>query len=309
MKALRKTKSIDRPLLVIIIALLLTGLAVLASASFSLGERRFGNPYHFLYRQILYGVIPGIILFLIALRVPTARYRAHATTLLISSLILLAFVFIPGVGITIGGAHRWIGIGSFSFQPSEILKFTFIVYLAAWLVARKKEIGGLWSGFFPFLIVTFIGTIALVLEPDIGTLGVFALTALILFYLGGGRAAQISALIGLGILGLCILIYLEPYRKDRLFIFLNPGSESQGIGYQIYQALVAIGSGGFFGRGWGLSRQKFQYLPEPAGDAIFAIFAEELGFIGSFILLALFVAFFVRGMMIAARVRDFFARY
>ncbi len=305
----KKSGGLDKTMLGIITLLLLAGLIVLASASFSLSEQKFGSPYYFLARQMLFGLGIGSILFMLALRIPIDWYAKWSPFLLMGGIFLVLLVFIPGVGYSAGGAARWIVLGPLSFQPSEVLKLTFVIYLASWMASKRKHVASFALGFMPFLIITGFVSFFLILEPDIGTLGVIALTSLLLFFLGGGRPSQITATILLGIAVLAGVIYLEPYRRNRIFVFLNPGAETQGIGYQINQALIAIGSGGFWGRGWGLSRQKFQYLPEPAGDAIFAIFAEELGFIGAVILLGLFFVFFWRGMLIAGHAKDYFAKY
>lgn len=304
-----KRKGIDKTLLGIIILLCITGLVTLASASSSLSQQRFNHsPYYFLYRQMIFGIGIGGILFFLAFHIPLSFYHAWAPALLIASIFLVLLVFVPGIGLKIGGATRWIHVGSFSFQPSEFLKLTFVMYLASWLASKRKEVTSYTEGFLPFLVITGFVSLFMVLEPDIGTLGVLALSALLLFFVGGGKRFQITISILLGMAILVLIIYLEPYRQSRLFVFFNPEAERQGAGYHVNQALIAIGSGGMFGKGWGLSRQKFQYLPEPAGDAIFAVYAEELGFIGTLFLIALFAVFFIRGMLIAERAKDIFAQ-
>lgn len=293
--------------------LLAAGLLALASASAGLSENKYGTPYYFLTRQLLFGVGGGLILFLIALRIPISFYKTYAPHLLIGSIFLLLVVFIPTLGgTTIKGAARWIQLGPLSFQPSELLKLTLVMYLAAWMTAKKKEISSFSLGLIPFLVIVGIVSVFLIKEPDIGTLGVIALTSLGLFFVGGGRPGQIFFAVFLGVFFLFILIQFAGYRQDRLTVFINTwvGKEvnTQNEGYQYNQALIAIGSGGFFGKGLGLSMQKFLYLPEPAGDAVFAIFAEEFGFFGSSILFFLFLAFFIRGMLIAGHEKDHFAQ-
>ncbi len=300
--------SIDKTFLGIVAALTLLGLATLLSASFSLAQRNFGNPYYFFVRQIFLGVGFGSILFWLGLKIKISFYKRWAPLILLGSVFLVILVLLPGIGVSIGGARRWLRLGPLSFQPSELLKLGFIIYLSSWLTSKKKEVSGYLSGFLPFMFITIFVGAFLIFEPDIGTLGVVAFSSLPLFFLGGGKGTQILIAIGLGIAALLFLIYLAPYRQSRLFVFLYPDREQQGDAYHINQALIAIGSGGMFGRGWGLSRQKFQYLPEPAGDAIFAVFAEELGFVGIFILFGLFFAFLVRGMMIASRSKDYFSQ-
>lgn len=303
-----RRRRVDRVLLFSTMLLLVIGLFVLASASFTVSELRFGTPYFYFRHQLIYGVLTGLLLMFFAARIHYRTWRRFALPLVILSLGLLLMVFLPNIGIEYGGARRWISVGSFSFQPSEILKFTFVVYLAAWLDIRKKEVASLALGLAPFLfMVSFVGFFFL-LEPNIGTLGVVSITSLFLFFLGGGRVLQIFLLTSIGFIFIASLVFFQQYSAARIFTFLNPDADPQGAGYQIRQSLIAIGSGGIVGRGFGLSRQKFQYLPEPMGDGIFAIFAEELGFMGSIVLFGLFLVFLWRGMMIAMRAPDRFSQ-
>ena len=292
----------------IIGGLLFLGLLTLASASFSLSENIYGAPLTLFYRQLVFGVGIGLVLFWVGLRIPVAFYRKYAPFILLGALFLTALVLIPGVGIARGGARRWLGAGGMTFQPSEALKLAFVVYLSSWMATRQKVLGTWREGFFPFIVITALVGVFIFLEPDIGTLGVFALTALALFFVGGGKTSQILLAVLLGALLLALIIYFEPYRRDRVLAFFHPEQYEQSKSWQSDQALIAIGSGGLFGHGLGYSRQKFQYLPEPAGDAIFAVYAEELGFFGVLILFALFLGFFLRGMLIAARARDIFSK-
>jgi cell division protein FtsW len=218
-------------------------------------------------------------------------------------------VFEPHLGFGYGGARRWINLGPITFQPSELLKFSFIVYLASWMSARKNDIKSFRFGLLPFLvIVAFVGFV-LIAEPDIGTLGVIAITSSLMFLIGGGKFSQIALMILLGLGLLYVLILVKPHAMDRVQTFLNPSTaDAQGSGYQVKQALIAVGSGGIYGRGFGMSLQKFTYLPEPIGDSVFAVFAEEFGFVGSAILVCLFLFFLFRGFLIVLRSSDPFAK-
>ncbi len=301
-----KDKKVDKPLLAISVALVVLGLITLASASGAYSLKHYGSTYALVLRQIFLGVGFGLFLFWLGLKLPLMAYKKYAPIILVLSVLLLVGVFIPALGPKIKGAHRWIYIGGISFQPSEILKLGIIIYLASWMSSHKKEMTTLTYGLIPFLvIVSFVG-IFLILEPDIGTLGIITLTTLGIFFVGGGRFRQIALATFLGIILVLLLAQISGYRRDRITTFLNPETDPQGAGYQLNQSLIAIGSGGIFGRGLGHSRQKFYYLPEPAGDAVFAIFAEEFGLIGSAALIGLFFAFFLRGMMIAVRAPDQF---
>lgn len=306
-------KGADKYFLTIIILILFVGLIALGSASGALSQKSYGTPYRFLWKQLFYGVGTGSILFFAAFFIPVSLYKKYAAPILIASLFLITLVFIPALGgVSLKGASRWIHIGSISFQPSEAVKLAVVIYLAAWMTAKKKEVPSFLFGFLPFLVIIGIVSIFLISEPDVGTLGVVAIASLALFFMGGGKPTQIFLAILLGISVLFILVKFEGYRQDRITVFLHSWQGKnvnlQDEGYQINQALIAIGSGGFFGKGLGMSRQKFAYLPEPAGDAVFAVVAEEFGFFGSIIMLGLFFAFFIRGMMISARAKDHFSQ-
>ena len=199
-------------------------------------------------------------------------------------------------------------LGPISFQPSELLKFSYVLYLAAFLASRREAVRSFKHGFMPFLVITLIAGALIIAEPDLGTAGVMALSGIFLFLTAGGLFRHIFIIIGIVAVLLSALVYLEPYRWERIRVFSNPQYDPQGSGYQLRQALIAIGSGGLFGRGFGMSRQKFDYLPEPVGDSIFAVAAEEFGFVGSVLLLFLFLIFAWRGLKVAYESEDNFSR-
>lgn len=300
--------SLDKPLLAITFILLASGLVILGSASIAISQKDFGTISYYTLRQLAFGACVGIAAFLITYRIPYRYWKKLAVPLMILSFGLLAAVFVPELSYSWGGARRWLHLGIFSFQPSEILKFAFVAYLAAWLDARRKEVGSVSYGMIPFAIMLGIIGIFLIMQPDLGTLGIIVLTAGVLYLLGGGKISQMGMLFIFGLALFYLLVQIAPYRLNRVLVFLNPDLEPQGIGYQINQAFIAIGSGGFFGRGFGQSIQKYHYLPEPMGDSIFAIFAEELGFIGVFLLIAGFLFFYWRAMLIAHRAPDMFGK-
>ncbi len=308
-------RNVDKVFFWTVGVLVLTGLFILISASMGLLTREGpastqGWPtfYKTIFQQIISGVVVGLILLYFTYKINYKAWKKFALPFFIFSFLLTLMVFIPHVGFESGGAKRWIKLGSLFFQPSEILKFGFIVYLSSWIVSRKSEIKSFKFGFLPFVImVAFVGFL-LIKEPDIGTLGVLAISSMLLFFLGGGKFTQLAILMLLGIGLLILLVKIEPYRMDRITTFLNPSQDPQGIGYQLKQSLIGIGSGGIFGRGFGMSLQKFNYLPEPIGDSIFAVFGEEFGFIGSISLIGLFLFFLYRGFSIALRAPDDFGR-
>lgn len=289
------------------IFLLVLGLFVMASASLVISSTRFGSEYHLLLRQFV-GVGVGALLFYATWRIRYTVWKSCAPLLLILSLVLMVMVFLPATGLEFKGAKRWVDFKIISIQPSEIFKLTFVMYLAAWLEAKRRAVAHVYAGLLPFALMLGIVSALFVLQPDIGTLGVLVLTSLLLFFIGGGRVSHIALLITLGIIALAIVVAMQPYRKDRLMVFLHPDEDTQGIGYQLNQSLIAIGSGGAIGRGFGMSRQKFNYLPEPAGDSIFAIYGEEFGFAGSMVLITAFLILFWRGMRISSRAPDGFGK-
>ena len=286
------------------------GLAMLASASGPVGYERFADSYYYLKHQFFSGVLPGLALFALAAFVPYRAYKRYAGALFIVSIIFLILVFVPGIGTDYGTfAQSWIDLGVFSFQPAELVKLTFLLYLAAWLEGRAGELKDWQSGLIPFLISLGVISVLMLLQPDVGTLSIIVAIAFMMYFVAGGK---VSHLVGLGIFGILaflISIQLSPYRAARFTTFLHPEFDPLGVGYQINQALLAVGSGGFFGRGYGHSLQKFQYLPEVVGDSIFAIVAEEMGFFLTALFVFLFVAMILRGIRIARESKDGFGKY
>jgi len=314
----------DYILIWIVTLLILFGILILSSASFTTSQKSSGNTFYFLTHQIAFGFIPGIILGFIFFKISLISLKKFSFILLIVNLVLMGLVFVPKIGLTIKGASRWISLGPVVFQPSEFLKITFILYLASWLSNRsqllkgrfflKKKIVALHrSGHQPsnktliaFLII--IGLIAsfLIFQPDISTLGIITITSLIMYFLAGGPFWHIIIMILIGLSSLFALIKFAPYRMARFLVFLQPEISPLGIGYHLQQALIATGSGGLTGVGLGLSRQRFGFLPSVMSDSIFAVLAEETGFIGAFILIMLFLLFLIRGFKISKNTSDLF---
>lgn len=300
----------DRGFLTLLGGIVLFGIVMLTSASFPLGLDKFGNGYYYVIHQVIFGLLPGLAGFFIAYKIPYTVYRKYAGVMLFLSLGLLVLVFIPGLGAEYGGSRSWILIGQFSLQPSEIVKLTFLFYLAGWLEQRTEhELSDFSQGVMPFVLV--LGAIAFLLiqQPDTGTMAIIVAMALAVYFAAGAPVRYLAAfgVTGAGLLAL--LIKLTPYRAARFMTFLHPELDPQGVGYHINQALLAIGSGGLFGRGYGHSIQKFKYLPEVAGDSIFAVVAEELGLVLTLGFLAIYAAFLFRGFKIADHAPDPFSRY
>jgi len=302
-------KQTDAVLLSTIGVLLIFGLIMISSAGVIYSETRFGDEYFFFKRQLFYGVVPGLIALFLTSRIPYQVWRKFSVPLFFAAIVCLILVFIPGVGSKVYGASRWIQLGPLSFQPSEMAKLGVILYLAAWLESRgKHRIKDVFEGLIPFAAIMGAVAFLIMKQPDTGTLGVIVISAVVVFFASGARISHLGALVFSGLLALMILIKIEPYRFNRILAFLDPGADPQGIGYQINQALIAVGSGGFFGAGLGHSSQKFNYLPEPVGDSIFAVIGEEVGFIGAFILVVLFFVLAMRGLKIAKNAPDEFGK-
>lgn len=304
-----KEKHSHRSILMLVIGLLLFGLVALVSATGPTGYSRFGDTYHFLKRQLLLGILPGSILFLIARRIGVDSYRRMAPYFLPVSIVLLALPLIPGLGAGYGGG-AWINLFGLSFQPSEPVKLLVILYFAWWLERRgARMLKTFWGGFLPFAIVAGVYIGMLMLQSDLGTTSVYVAIFFSMYIAAGAAWTHLAALSVLGVGLFYILIKIAPYRADRLKIFLRPDLDPQGMGYHINQALLAVGSGGLFGLGLGKSRQKFLYLPEVSSDSIFAIISEEMGFFIGAALIAAFIWLVLLGFRLAEKMEDDFSRY
>ncbi len=290
----KKKSSIDWWLLASFMLLLAFGLMILASAGTAVGYELFTDSYYFVKHQFLLGVLPGLFLMVILANIDYHKWKNWAGLMLFVSLLLLLSVFIPGLGAEYGTARSWVIIAGYSFQPAELVKLTFLIYLVTWLVNRgENKVKKLQEGFLPFLFILGIVILLMVLQPDVGTMSIIVFTAFIVYFVGGASWKHVISLAIIALLSLGALIKVAPYRAQRFMTFLHPEIDPQGVGYHINQAYLAIGSGGFTGRGYGHSRQKFQYLPEVTGDSIFAILAEELGFLftTAFVILLLFITY------------------
>ncbi|KKW46352.1 MAG: Stage V sporulation protein E [Parcubacteria group bacterium GW2011_GWB1_56_8] len=298
----------DYFLFALVVILTTAGLVILASASSDLGRIRFNDSYYYLKHQLLYGLSFGIAGFLVMAKVHYQYLRRAAFIMLLINIVLLALVFTTA-GISAGGASRWLKLGPLAFQPSELLKLTFIIYLAAWLANPKvNRIQNLREGFIPFFIVSGILAVLLILQPATSTVVILLLTGLTIYFVSGVRLRYVASAVLIGLVGLGLVIWRTPYRFDRILTFLDPARDVQDTGYQINQALMTIGSGGFLGVGYGKSTSKVNYLPAPLDDSIFAVAAQELGFVGAGSLVVLFGTFVFRLLRIAQGLRDRFGR-
>ncbi|HLD31887.1 MAG TPA: putative lipid II flippase FtsW [Patescibacteria group bacterium] len=285
------------------------GLIMLTSASVAVAHENFGDKFFFIKRQLLLGVLPGLCLFYIFAKVHYYWLKRVALPFFIFSLLLLLAVFIPGFGSDYGTqARSWLNIWGFSFQPAEFAKLALVVFIAAQLSEKGREIWDLKKGFLWPLGLGLIPIILVILQPDIGTVSILFAILFSLLFIGGARLAHLFGLAAVGIAGLAAMIASAPYRAARFMTFLHPELDPQGVGYHINQALLAIGSGGVFGRGLGRSMQKFQYLPEVSADSIYAIIAEEMGLIFAVGLIILLVLIVQRGLRLVKNAPDQFSR-
>jgi len=301
-------KKVDRILLVTIGLLLGLGLLMLLSASLSESEESLGNVYGYFVHQLLYGIVGGGLAGAIAYFTPYKITRKLALPLFLGSLFLLLLVLIPGVGTTLGGARRWIEIGPLSLQPAEVMKIGFVVYLAAWMDTHHNDLKRL-GALIPLLILLGILALLLLSQPNFSTLLLIVLISGAIFFAAG---VPIRFMLGLGAAGVAIsllLVRIASYRFNRILAFLDPASDPLGISYQVNQAFISIGSGRWFGTGIFQGIQKQTFLPEPMNDSIYAVWAEETGFIGASILIILFLVLLWRVMVIAERADDRFVRF
>ena len=300
--------QVDKYLLWNILILLGVGLLVLSSASSVLSYQRFGNNYYYFFRQLLFGAIPGLIVMYIFSKIDYHYWQKLAPLMVLAGIGMLVAVLIPGIGFAVGGARRWIDLGAFLFQPAEFVKLAMVLYLASWYDKRQHHVHNLYYEFLPILAIVAVVAGLIIMEPDMGTMLVLAAIAAVMFFIGGARLRYIFATAGGGLLVLWILIKAAPYRAERFLAFMDPSIDAKGISYQITQSLLAIGSGGWWGRGFSQSLQKHGYLPEPIGDSIFAILAEEMGFVRVCLVLLLFLFLAYRGFKIARTAPDTFGK-
>ncbi len=301
-----KVKSIDKVFLLATVALVVAGFFIFSSASLGLLARQGISYSSVAVKQFLVGFVAGAIFLLVFARIPYKVWRKYAFFIFLLSIIACIAVFLPKIGFSHGGASRWVHLGPYSFQPAEILKLGAVIYFAAWLATMKDKVKTFKFGALPLFIIIGITGALLLKQPDTGTFLVIFAALVAMFIAAGGKWRYVGMLFIACLIGIMVLAQIRPYLMARFLTFLDPSRDALGSGYQIQQSLIAIGSGGIGGRGFGQSIQKFNFLPEPIGDSIFAVAAEEFGFIGGIVLIILFLFFCLRGYKIAARVPDSF---
>lgn len=288
----KQIQKMDYMLGAIALTLSFFGLLMIFEASSVLAQQSFQDKYFFVKNQAVW-LLFGIGAMFIASKINYRRYYGVSVILLVFVLFTLVGVFLPGIGVKVSGARRWLNFGLFKFQPAELAKLVLVIYLSAWFSYKEKE------RLLSFLILLGLVLGLVVIEPDLGTAVIIGAIAVVLYFFSDAPFWHFLLLVPAGLLGVLGLALISPYRYRRLLTFLNPTHDPLGASYHIRQLLLALGSGGLFGTGIGKSRQKFYYLPEATTDSIFAIVGEELGFVGTSIILFLFFVLIYRGFKIA----------
>lgn len=307
--------------LAVSLLLLTSGLLFLATLSAPISLHTFGNTTYYIFHQLLAAGI-GLVLGLVALKLPLSLVKKITPILFIINFALLFAVFLPLVGTNFWGASRWISIGKSTVQPSEFLKITSILFLSSLIANRisdgkgngfkivfKKTYQIFKQLFLPFFILLSFISLVLYLQKDLSTLGIIAVSLIVIYFAARTPLWHTILLFVAGALGAGVFTVLEPYRVQRFLTFLNPGADPLGKGLQIKQSFIAMGSGGIFGKGWGMSTQKFGYLPQAMSDSVFAVLGEETGMIGTTILITLFLLFLYFGYQIAKHSNNKFAKF
>lgn len=284
------TRKADLVLVGLVLGLTIFGVIMVGNASVVEAYRDFGDKFYYFRLQAQWAFL-GILALIAASFFDYKRLKVLAIPLIIFTLLSLVLVLIPGIGSQALGARRWLKIGNLNFQPAELVKLAFVLYLAAFLSTKKQAL--------PFLALLGVILVLIMLEPDLGTAVIVIASGMIVYFAAG---TPLLAILSLGLLGFLTgagLIFLSPYRRERFLTFLNPTRDPLGASYHIRQILLALGSGGLWGLGLGQSRQKYEYLPAVMTDSIFAVIAEELGFIGGALILLAFLVIIWRGFKIA----------
>jgi len=299
-------RSIDSLLLGIIVLLVGGGFLIFSSASLGLLARQGASFSSVAFNQFAFGIVGGSFALLVTTNIFYRHWRRFAFYIFLISLIATAAVFIPGIGLSHGGATRWLNLGVTTVQPSEFLKIGFVVYLATWFSGLHKRIDDWRLGLLPFIGAVGVTGLIMLAQPDTDTFLIITCAGMAMYLVAGGKWQHIGAIVLSGIILLMAIAFTRPYIMDRFTTFLHPEDDQLGSGYQINQSLIAVGSGGVLGRGFGQSIQKFEYLPEPIGDSIFAVYAEEFGFVGAVVLIVALLSLVLRGYKIASQADDLF---
>jgi cell division protein FtsW len=292
---------------VIVFILSIIGIVMVSSSSIAVGERYFNDPYWFIRRQIVWWVI-SFIVFIILSKINYRFYSKISIFFILISIGLLALVLIPGLSSVVGGSRRWLNLFFFNIQPSEIAKIALIVFVCDSLNKKYKENSVFKNIIWPSFVVLLVVTLLIFLEPDFGTVVIIWIVIFLIFFIGNVRYPH---MISLGLAGIAVLVaymFMEDYRRERIFAFFNKTADTGGVNFQVNQSLIALGSGNIIGLGLGNSIQKYSYLPEAHTDFIFAILGEEFGMVGTLVVIALFLLLAFIGIRICLKTEDYFGR-
>jgi cell division protein FtsW len=284
----------------------LAGLAIFSSAALGLLARESSSLSKDIMLQAGLGLGLGFLALMLARAVPIERIRRFSPYIYAATIVFTALVFVPGIGLHVNGATRWINLGFTTVQPAEFLKIGFVLALAWWLAPRARQLSSIRKGLLPFIGMLVLPAALLLAQPNTSTTLLIVATGMAMYFAAGAPWRDFGLLALFAVLAFGAVVLVRPYVLERVKTFIDPSANALTSGYQIQQSLIAVGSGGFFGRGFGQSVEKFNYLPEPDGDSVFAVFAEETGFVGAVLLLLLFVALAARGIVIAGASRELF---
>jgi len=305
---LKSRLKIDKILLISILLLVLIGIITFLSASLGILSTNQLKFYYLIKSQIIYVFIFGLIALYLGSKIDYKYYKKYSFFIFILSILISLTVFIPGLQFYYNGANRWINLFGLSIQPSEILKFGVVILFSFYCIKYKKYFDNFKFGFLPFIFIMGVVSLLMLLQPDLGTLMIILFSGFMVYFSGGAKWKYIFAIFLLTLLSFFILIQIKPYMKERILTFIEPGRDLLGFSYQLNQSLIAVGSGGELGLGLGQSIQKFNYLPEQISDSIFAVYAEELGFVGSVFLIIIYFFIILRSIYILKKVDDDFGK-
>lgn len=301
-------RRFDTTIFLTVMALLSIGVVMVYSSSSIVALQRNHDGYFFLKRQLLFASV-GVCLMLVVSKIDYRIYQKYAALLLGCALISLVLVLIPHVGVDIAGTRRWFRVAGFTFQPAEFMKLVMVIYMAHSLARKGEKVKTIATGIVPHMMVLGFTLLLILMQPDFGTSMAIAAVVFIMLYTAGARLRHLGSLILLSLPAIYLLVFTVAYRRRRIMAFLNPWDDPQNVGFQIIQSFLAFGSGGPFGAGLGDGRQKMFYLPESFTDFIFSSIAEEIGFIGVVVIIALFMTLIARGIRMSTKMSDPFGRY
>jgi cell division protein FtsW len=301
-------RNADRMLIITTLLLVASGAVMVYSTSFIIAMKKFGDEYFFVKKHVAFAIL-GLVLFVVFSRIPYHLYKKLTYPIFIGAVILLACIFIPGMGHKVGGATRWLRIAGISFQPSEFAKVAVIIFLAYSLEAKQEVIKNFSLGFLPNILIPSIVIVMILAQPDLGSAVTLCALVFILCFVAGVRWLHLGGILAMAAPMLYLVVLSYPYMMQRLMTFIDPWKDPYGAGFQIIQSFLAFGSGGIWGLGLGEGRQKLFYLPEAHTDFIFSVIGEELGLIGVAAIIVLYAIFFISGVRVAARAKDLFGTY